>query len=358
MTSLRLAAAATCLAALFSQPAGAIEARSLNDTARWLAGVDAPATTASQKGWEGLTQKRTPALRDFAQKHLAKEQACDTLFYPFSGPDMLNAVSLFPACKKYILFGLEPVGELPDLRKLDEKKQAAVLKDMDKAQSYLVARNYFVTQYMGSELRTPHLKGVLPLVSAMLVRTGYELHDYAWANTDGSKWDAAASTGTPRAIRLHFGKPGGPEQELFYASFDASDKGLKNNPGFLRFMEGVTPTATLIKSASYLLHDDIFSTMRGLVEKSPVLVQDDTGLPYRRLLGSGYKVELYGDYTGVLPVFKYRYQPELARAYAAVQSKEVLQFPWSYMYRIGGVGLQIARKPATGPAVARVASGG
>ena len=31
-------------------------------------------------------------------------------------------------------------------------------------------------------------------------------------------------------------------------------------------------------------------------------------------------------------------QPELARAYAAVQPKEVLQFPWSYMYRIGGVG--------------------
>jgi hypothetical protein len=349
MFSLRLTTAAASLAALsfYAAGIGAVETHGLNDTARWLAGVETPVTGANQKGWDALARKRTPALRAFAERHLAKEQTCDTLFYPFSGPDMLNAVSLFPACKKYVLFGLEPVGELPDLGKLDDKSQAAVRADMDKAQIYLVARNYFVTQYMGRELRTPHLKGVLPLVSAMLVRTGYELHDVSWANTDGSPWDAA-SAASPHAMRLRFAKPGGPEQELFYASFDASNKGLKAHPGFLQFMAGVKPTATLIKSASYLLHDETFSTMRDLVEKSPVVVQDDTGLPYHRLLGRGYKVELYGDYTGVLPVFKYRYQPELARAYAALQPKEALQFPWSYMYRIGGVGLQIARKPEPG----------
>jgi hypothetical protein len=343
MTSARLILPAACLAALLLHPAAAVESRGLNDTARWLAGVETSGATANQKGWDALAANRTPAMRAFAGRHLAKEQACDTLFYPFSGPDMLNAVSLFPSCKKYVLFGLEPVGELPDLGKLDDKSQAAVRADMDKAQIYLVARNYFVTQYMGRELRTPHLKGVLPLISAMLVRTGYELHDVSWAKTDGTPWDSA-SPASPRAMRLRFARHGGPEQELFYASFDASNTGLKAHPGFLQFMETVKPTATLIKSASYLLHDGTFSMMRDLVEKSPVVVQDDTGLPYQRMLGHGYKVELYGNYTGVLPVFKYRFQPELAHAYAAQQSKEALQFPWSYMYKIGGVGLQIARK--------------
>lgn len=35
--------------------------------------------------------------------------------YMFSGPDFLYATSFFPNASTYVLAGLEPVGEIPDL---------------------------------------------------------------------------------------------------------------------------------------------------------------------------------------------------------------------------------------------------
>ena len=57
------------------------------------------------------------------------------------------------------------------------------------------------------------------------------------------------------------------------------------------------PATTLIKSASYLLHDNQFSKTRALLlESADVVVQDDTGIPYRFLSQAPWQVKLYGQY--------------------------------------------------------------
>ena len=57
------------------------------------------------------------------------------------------------------------------------------------------------------------------------------------------------------------------------------------------------PPARLIKSASYLLHDAQFSKTRAMVlDSADVLVQDDTGIPYRFINQSPWQVKLYGKY--------------------------------------------------------------
>ena len=37
------------------------------------------------------------------------------MLYMFSGPDFLYAISFFPTAPTYVLSGLEPVGEVPQL---------------------------------------------------------------------------------------------------------------------------------------------------------------------------------------------------------------------------------------------------
>jgi hypothetical protein len=329
----------------------ALAATPTPEAARWLAGLDAaadPRLAEVQKeanaAWESLQGTRIEAMGRFAQSHFgAERERCDTLFYPFGGPDILNALSFFPACRRYILFGLEHVGEMPDLDAMSEDAKARLLQDMLKAQRYIVRRNFFVTSYMSGDLNTPNLKGVLPMLCATIVRMGYTVSGIELANLDGS----TPFTGKrPRLARVHFlHGADGPPQELDFASFDASDEGLGRNADFLTFMEPVRPTVTLIKASSYLLHDKAFTRMRGLVEdKSTLLVQDDTGLPYASMLRDGFKVELYGNYVSTIPAFRYRYQNDLAAAYKEKGSHLPLPFAWSYAWRRDEASLQVARR--------------
>jgi hypothetical protein len=115
----------------------------------------------------------------------------------------------------------------------------------------------------------------------------------------------------------------------------------------------VQPTVTLLKAASYLLAEKNFSRMRGLIEEhSRLVVQDDSGLPYAELLAHGYSVELLGDYVGTIPQFRYRYQKDLAAAYARLPAHEALPFAWSYAWKPAEEALQVARRA---PALAALA---
>jgi hypothetical protein len=343
---------APSLALLCVTGAFAAEPPSVNDVARWLAGLDneiaSPASGERQRldaAWAALAASRTMPMREFASRHLAREQVeCGTLLYPFSGPDALNAVTLFPACDSYVLFGLEPVGDLPRPQRMSESERTAVLADMFKAEQYIIRRNFFVTEYMRDDLNTPHLRGVVPIIGAMLVRMGYEVRRVQMMQVDGSP-QPADTPRRPRAVEIGFGRPGGPTQRLFYANFDASDDGLKRNPAFLKAVADVHGAVTLLKAASYLLHDSSFSTMRGLIEtRSRLIVQDDSGLPFSRIKAAGFDVELYGNYVGTIPVFRYRYQRDLAGAYAQAGDREPLAFAWSYATQRSQEALQIARR--------------
>ena len=77
-----------------------------------------------------------------------------TALYPFSGPDFLNVHSLFPDCANFVMFGLERIGEVPDVEAMTGQEFARLLTNVRSFMINLFARNYFVTDTM--------LKGLLP----------------------------------------------------------------------------------------------------------------------------------------------------------------------------------------------------
>jgi hypothetical protein len=60
-----------------------------------------------------------------------------------------------------------------------------------------------------------------------------------------------------------------------------------------------------------------------------MIVQDDTGVPYRDFNPSQWQVRLYGNYLPPIDIFKQFYQPDLANAYAH-SSPQALPFGIGY----------------------------
>src|ERR1043166_60957 len=109
----------------FAQPTA-----TLDDTARLLAGlpVTGPLAGLTQdQRWQGHAAAMDKAwkTKEFFQlgpiatwmsSHAPEcYQSSGTMYYMFSGPDFLYAYSFFPHANTYILAGLEPVGQVPDV---------------------------------------------------------------------------------------------------------------------------------------------------------------------------------------------------------------------------------------------------
>ena len=73
---------------------------------------------------------------------------------------------------------------------------------------------------------------------------------------------------------------------------------------------------SFIKSASYLLHSDNFSTIRSyIVDHSDVVVEDDSGVPVRFFKPDEWQLMAFGNYVAPLGIFPHTYQPMLHDLY-------------------------------------------
>src|SRR5687768_5034561 len=107
-------------------------ASDLDETARFLAGKGVASNSnlaeqARTQAYAEYAQQIGSAWKQFQQPNLERMRAWwighgptkySTVFYPFSGPDIANALVLFPDADSYLMFGLEPPGAIPNLQGL------------------------------------------------------------------------------------------------------------------------------------------------------------------------------------------------------------------------------------------------
>ena len=100
----------------------------------------------------------------------------------------------------------------------------------------------------------------------------------------------------------------------------------------LRFCNSLGPTNSLLKAASYLLHQNGFNIARNyLLGVSASILQDDSGIPLRNFTPEKWTLRFFGTYTGPINLFKSFYQPDL-RQYYATSSPKPLTFGFGYQY--------------------------
>jgi hypothetical protein len=350
-------------------------ASELTAIARLLAGVDPQGGSAALQAVAGTDvwkehrkasrygdrqlQQRLQRMDQWQRSTLPRAHAGSALIYPFSGPDFVNAFALFPDYKTYVFFSLEPPGEIPALATMDEHQLSPLFADLRGALNDLVALNFFITPNMHENLHTDSLQGTMAVLLAQMGLLGLSVQSVEpfapWpasapgGATAGKPGDAAkASPALPmRAVKIEFEDRSKTRRTLLYLSLDVSDGQLRFYPEFEPWLRSYAEPTVLLKSASYLLHGSNFRKVRTVVrERARLIVQDDTGMPYRLLRADGFQISLYGQYEHPVKLFENRYQKDLDDAFESAGNSDPVPFPFGYNWRENGrSGVIVARRP-------------
>jgi hypothetical protein len=319
------------LSVLLAIPAFAQRA-SLDDTARFLAGIpvtgpleplthDAAWLDHSRNldsAWMKKDYHQVRAIRAWMLANAPQYYtSTNTVYYMFGGPDFLYANLFFPQAKTYILAGLEPVGTVPDLNRMDIAALRTDLNALRASMHTVLQTHYFITKEMRAELTRPNLGGTLPILYIFLARLNCTILDTTYVKSPAE------------GVKISFSSRGGPAQTLYYFKTD-----LSGGPSpFLKWCAAQGPGLSLLKAASYLMHTEGFSGVRNfLLGHSRVIIQDDSGIPLRAFPKT-WKVDCYGRYVPHAEMFGKYHQPDLAAIYNRQPPPSELGFAFGYHWQ-------------------------
>ena len=308
--------------------------------------------TSSDSSWAKLDKRRLSKMSAWAETEIPDlNKGIKTLFYPFSGPDFLHAHTLFPKAKTYIMFGLEPVGDIPNLKKIPKDKLSSFFSAINFSIEDALNLSFFKTIDMSKEFNSDMISGSIPIILLFIARTGHEIVDIkpTEINADGKmvyidsfknlKGEASYNKGTEIT---YVDKGDTVIRKIYYFSANVADGGLKANPNPSKYFDNIEDNViTMIKSASYLMHNTYFSIIRNTVlNKSKAFFQDDSGVAFKYIDKSKWKVQLYGVYNGPIQMFANRFEQDLKDAYLKENIKNI-NFQYGYGAKCG---ILIARK--------------
>ncbi len=366
-TILRRLGIVSLCGALLAASATESAAGELTETARFLAGkgVASSSNLADQartqsyaeyaeeigSRWKQFQEPNLERMRSWWTSHGPAPAKYSTVFYPFSGPDLGNALVLFPDADTYLLFGLEAPGEIPDLRALDEGAISAGLNELKASLSTIFQVNYFFTKAMEKKLGKGSFNSVSGLLLFFLAMNDCEVTSARRiAIARGGTLVSGTVAGVP-GIEITFRRHRGKEQTIRYFMVNVADASLaKSSPDFIPYLERQRRFATLIKSASYLMHKEgarepaRFEQIRALIlGHSDLVVQDDSGVPLRLFARDTWKLQFHGKYDAPTTEFGKYLQKDL-KVEMQRNSSGKLPFSYGYAYRQGESNLLIAER--------------
>ena len=365
----KTAAAASKQEKAFAWDEAIPQGREADDTARFLAGMAGSAGSPFaaleaepswqehhkllDEAWAKADDKLIRGLHEFQKSQLSDASfERNVLFYPFSGPDALTATLCFPDTPTYILVALEPAGSLPSLHSVEQKKLPEYLGGLRETVASELGKSFFITREMDRQFRGQVTDGLLIPISMLLVRTGHTILGYQYNRLD----ENAAIVDRPNNahIEAKYANKGfviefrtdadQSVHRLYYYSLNLDDNHMKGNTGFIKYVDSIPKPTTILKATSYMTHHPEFSIIRDLVVKdSAVVLQDDSGIPYKNFSPDQWNVQLYGEYTTPYTPFQYMAQADLRKAYLA---GDVKPLPMRLGYGFGKVtsNLLLARR--------------
>ena len=283
--------------------------------------------------WANAQAHYLDPIDNWRERTLGSSGSSDLVFYPFSGPDAANVFAFFPDARKYVLVGLEPVGCIPaGLSDYNAIYLSALRRSLDA----ILTVNFFRTNDMEVDFSRANLRGVLPALLFMISRSGYSVVDVTRvAITAGGSVERSDNDvpGETHGVAIRFANGHQKVRELDYFALNLQDYRLRRRPGAMKYLASLPQADTLIKSASYLLHTTHFSLLRDtILSKSRVIVEDDSGIPFRFFDTSVWDVRLYGTYREPINLFSNWRQDDLQLAFASSRDVRPLGFAIGYRH--------------------------
>lgn len=307
------------------------------------------------KRWMTYDSSRLMNLRKFKENEISKVvKPQTTLFYPFSGPDILHAQTFFPEADKYVMIGLEPVGSLPEFKKEETDSLDTYFSKVNTSLNAILKFSFFRTQSMKNDLKNEEVDGTLHLLFLFLKRTGNQFCSTKPVTVDSlgnvkyvkSFVDLKKLKTNTRGVEIKFVDVHQQPKTLYYFSLNAADGGLKFNKGFTAYLKNMGTVNTYLKGASYLMHKDYFSMIRKVIlNQSQHVIQDDSGIAFHYFLDDEHKwnYSFFGQYLKPIPMFAEFYQKDLDSLYKK-QGAKPIGFGIGYNFKDKNSNFMIASK--------------
>lgn len=311
-----------------------------------------------ESSWSRLQKPNLQKIHDWWNNYRPARYP-DTVMYPFSGPDIMNALTFFPDADTYIMFGLEPPGIIPDPHSLSADQINRGLNGLRGSLGDILHMNFFKTEGMAAEMSNNSFNSIAGIIMYFLSTNGYEVIDArkividdksgvapGKPSDDRIDWQNPPKSRVP-GVEISFRKAPGKKQTVRYYMLNVIDHALNtSSPNFIPYIKKNGPYAVILKSASYLMHnDDVkFTQIRAaLLASMNYLVQDDSGIPLRYFKPDTWKVGFHGYYNGPIGLFGNRMQNDLKKEMDA-KSTGRLPFSYGYVYKQGQSNLMTAEK--------------
>lgn len=306
--------------------------------------------------WSAFEKKRMIELRNFQKSELSNVVSkTETLFYPFSGPDILHAQTFFPDANHYVLMGLEPVGTLPVFDHPEDvpDSMSSYYNKINTSLHAILNFSFFRTISMSSDLKNQEVDGTLHLLILFISRNGNSLcsaKPFVLDTTGNliflSDFSALKkSNELAKGIEIRFTTPTGEQKTVHYFSLDLSNQALAINKPVLNYLNKLKNINTYLKGASYLMHNTGFSIVRNYILKnSQNVIQDDSGISIKYFEETAkWTYSFYGNYVKPIKLFASRYQKDLDSLYKTIGSKP-LGFGLGYNFKDKNSNLMIAKR--------------
>ena len=258
------------------------------------------------------------------------------IFYPFSGPDIVLPLKLYPNANEIVMFGLEPTGGIPDITKVDKANINNHLQQFIRAIDSALNQAFFITKDMKVQITHSSLNGVSAIMMFFLAKNDYNIVQVKEINitSNGSVTSEVLQSAedSVKGIEILFTEKNSKNiKRVRYFSLDVNNTSLQVNT-FGNYMQQYPLCSTIFKSASYLVWWGNFTKIRDIILKqSESILQDDTGIPYKVLKESGsWDITHFGKYHEPIPRFRPACYQKLLDEDNRLYSKGALPFIYGY----------------------------
>ena len=285
-------------------------------------------------------------------KMVTTDYTCNTLFYPLAGADFVYANAFFADVRNYILVGLEKPGYLPNYDQLNNVALESYRSQIFNSLDVSMKSGFFRTNSMRVQFNQKTVNGTLHSLLFYLARTGNKIRKirhFILKDDASVKYTSGTEGMFSPGLDIEFLTADNKVKNLYYYNIDLSDENLKIEK-FFSWVSSFGEHHTMLKAASYLNSRDYFSKTRNyILSSSNMIVQDDSGIPYKYFMDGKWDVKLYGGYKKVIPLFSTRIQPDMVAAYAdsTKLTSRNLPFRIGYNVAVGETNLQVAYKLKT-----------
>ena len=359
-----------------SLPAVTVD-RFANDATRFLAGL--PGTEGSpfkaleaDASWQthkekldaafGTEQTRLAKQKEFQKSEINPHIKAKNCFYPFGGADSWNVSTFFPDCEKYLLVGLEPAGTLSFAESFLSKSRdtmAGRLGAFRGSLQSILSNSFFVTREMDGDYRGQKTDGLLVPMLVLLARhhevtiekVQYVMLTDSGTTVDRDPKDKSIPRSTNKMVEITFKRPGGTEQKMYFTTANLGPTtselkgypGLQMNSGLLQFLDTFGRVNTFMKATSYMPHRQEFTLIRNnILSRSDLVLQEDTGIPYRYYTPADWDFRLFGAYSTPIKIFAGYRQPDMVKAFKEEGRAKPLGFAIGYGSKKQASGMQMA----------------